>query len=348
MSTTIVPQELQEKIVKLYVEKQMGMAAIKKALNVPFGPHVIKRVLIENGVRIRTLSEALKGKNKLTVPKELIDQIIGLYNRGYGLDRIVEELKLTFSFDKVRSLLQENNVHIRTVKESAQVKIMPDLRKFPVNDNYPLDSSHNGAWLMGFIAADGYLPKTKGAKNRIVISLQEKDEEVLQAIAKEIGFEGPIHHYLSVEGFPFVSLAFSSNKLRQTLEKHGIVNAKTYKLNSLPKIEEKYLLDFIRGFFDGDGSVFGDKTGLRIKSNFTSASKNILEEISQFLHEKYNLTKRNLNVYKRDNIIYELSYGTHDTIKLCELFYDNLDNLSLLRKKAKFYELLDKRITRLR
>ena len=70
-----------------------------------------------------------------------------------------------------------------------------DLRKFPINDNYNL-LSHNGAWLMGFIAADGYLPATKGARNRITISLAEKDREILERIAKELEYEGNIYEYV--------------------------------------------------------------------------------------------------------------------------------------------------------
>jgi hypothetical protein len=55
---------------------------------------------------------------------------------------------------------------------------MPDLRKYKINDDYNFES-HNGAWILGFIAADGYLPITNGAQNRITISLQRRDEEVL-------------------------------------------------------------------------------------------------------------------------------------------------------------------------
>ena len=44
-----------------------------------------------------------------------------------------------------------------------------DIRN-PIDDDYVLES-HNGAWLLGFVAADGYLPITRGAKNKIVIAL---------------------------------------------------------------------------------------------------------------------------------------------------------------------------------
>jgi len=117
----------------------------------------------------------------MEVPQELQNEIIDLYNRGYGLEKIVELLNTSFSFDKVRSILIDNGVHIRTVQESAQVKVMPDLRKYSINDNYNFQS-HNGAWIVGLLAADGYLPITAGAKNRVVLTLQRKDEDCLELI----------------------------------------------------------------------------------------------------------------------------------------------------------------------
>jgi hypothetical protein len=192
MSKIIVPQEQIDAIIDLYVNKQYGLGRIVKTLNLPFHQSVVKRVLKENNIHIRTYQEAKVGCPKLEVPQELQNQIIALYEEGYGLEKIVESLHLTFSFDKVRSILIDNNIYIRNVQESAQVRVMPDLRKYHLNDNYNLES-HNGAWLLGFLAADGYLPITKGAKNKIVLTLARKDEEVLQLIKEELNYDGPIY-----------------------------------------------------------------------------------------------------------------------------------------------------------
>lgn len=63
MSKIIVPQELQEKIAKLY-NKGMTRKDIRIELQTPFGDSVIKRVLQENGCIIRTNSGAQKGGRK--------------------------------------------------------------------------------------------------------------------------------------------------------------------------------------------------------------------------------------------------------------------------------------------
>jgi len=62
---------------------------------------------------------------------------------------------------------------------------MPDLRKYSINDNYNFQS-HNGTWILGIFASDGYLPITKGAKNRMILTLQRRDEDCLSLIKEEL------------------------------------------------------------------------------------------------------------------------------------------------------------------
>jgi len=71
MSKIIVPQELQNKIIDLYVNKQYGLGRIKKELDTPFGPSVIKRILVEHDIHIRTFEEAKVGNPEIEVPQEL-------------------------------------------------------------------------------------------------------------------------------------------------------------------------------------------------------------------------------------------------------------------------------------
>jgi intein-encoded DNA endonuclease-like protein len=338
MSKIIVPQELQDKIVDLYVNKGYGRMKIKKELHLDFGDTIIKRILQENNIHIRNFNEAKVGCYKTEVPQEIQKQIIELYQKGYGLDKIVKELSLPFSFDKVRSILQDNGIHIRNLQEASLVKQMPELRKYTVNDDYVLES-HNGAWLLGFIAADGYLPITKGAKNRITITLQEQDEEILQRIAKELEYNGPIYHFEN-QGFPAVSLSFSSQKLRQQIENYGIGNNKTFKLSHIPNLPNEYKLDFIRGFFDGDGSLYEPK-GKKININFTCASETFLKDITKFFFEEYGINEPKIHSQERVHIIYTINYYVKNSLTICNAFYNN-DYLSLARKKEHFFTIKKK------
>lgn len=333
----IVPQELQKKIIELYTENGYGLGKIKKELGLSWGQSIIKRVLKENNIHLRSYSEAKCGRYKQEVSSEIQDKIIKLYKKGYGLDRIVTELQLPFSFDKVRSVLQDNNIHIRNVQESRQVQIFPELRKYRINDNYNFQS-HNGAWILGFFAADGYLPISKGAHNRLTISLARKDEDVLYLMANELEYTGPIRQFMAQDTYPTSALAFTSKKIRQEFEKYGLCNNKTFKLHSLPKnLPDDFILDYIRGYFDGDGCIY-KSTGKHLAMNLISVNKDFLEDINNYLHNKLGVTKVNILSQKRKSIIYQITYHAEDSLIIGNAFYNN-NYLSLPRKKAHFLEL---------
>lgn len=348
MSKIKVPQELIDEIIDLYANKQYTRKKIRQDLNLPFGDSVILRILKENNISIRSNPGAQKGgRKKEIVPQDLQLKIIDAYSKGWGLQRIVKELQLPFSFDKVRTILKDNNIHIRSYKEAASVAIKPDLRKYPINDNYNLNS-HNGAWLLGFLAADGYLPITKGARNKIVITLQDKDEEILQKIAAELNYKGPIYHFVVDGKYDAVSLSFTSKVLREKIETYGIVNNKTFKFHEIPRaLSKEYILDFIRGFFDGDGSIYEPKDRHRIRMNFTCASKEFLQEVNDYLTSSLGLRAVIIHESIRTNPIYSMVYCSEDSFKLCKAFYEN-NFLALQRKKDLYFKLKKKYIHSLR
>lgn len=339
MSKIEVPQELRDKIVYLYTHENQNRKQIKQSLELSFGDSVIKRVLEESGVEIRTNPGAQKGgRKKQEVSIDLQKKIVELYEQGNGMQKIVEMLHLNHGTDWVKRILKDHGVQIRNALEASQTRKNVDLRKYKLNDDYPLES-HNGAWLMGFIAADGYLPITNGAMNRVVITLQRQDEDLLEMIKKELEYTGPIYQYYNKD-YPASSLTFTSQKIRRQLENYGIVNNKTFKLKHLPNLSDEHKLDFIRGFFDGDGSLFEPK-GKKINMSFTCASRELLEEIGMFLHEYCGVSIPTIHESQRKHVVYDMRYYVADSIILGNLFYCN-DYLSLPRKKKHFLEIKEK------
>lgn len=345
MSKIIVPKELQQQIVDLYNQGATRKDLISQ-LNLTFGDSVVKRILEENGVEIRSNPGAKKGgRKKQLVDREIQDKIIDLYvNQEYGLDRIVKELNLPFSFDKVRTILQDNNIHIRNIQESHQKTdtTIYGSRKYSINDDYNL-VSHNGAWLLGFLAADGYLPKTKGATNRVIITLAAVDKEILERIKAELQYTGPIvEHESSVlketgKSYPMVTLAFTSQKIRKGIESFGIKNAKTFDLHHLPNLPEEYMFDFIRGYIDGDGSIYSRGRGIsELNLSATGASVEFMTEM--FWYIKDNLSLKYEGTFGADHNNVAFRFGKHDSNIICAKLYDN-NYLALQRKKDKFNSL---------
>lgn len=112
-------------------------------------------------------------------------------------------------------------------------------------------------------------------------------------------------------------------------------------------IPEKYLADFIRGYFDGDGSVHfitykASKNGkmyTETRSNFTCGSIEFLESLREILSMRLGLSKRTVSQYGPHQ--FKLGYGQRDTHKLLRYLYYPGHKISLSRKE-KYLHTFDK------
>jgi hypothetical protein len=132
-------------------------------------------------------------------------------------------------------------------------------RIYNVNDNYfaNIDSEEKAYWL-GFLMADGYINQRSG-QDRLILDIAKKDEDHLEAFKKAINFEGPIKEFIIKSGkwenFKHSQIAITSQKLVDNLNKLGCTAKKSLSLK-FPKLKSDLINHFIRGYFDGDGSVF--------------------------------------------------------------------------------------------
>ena len=70
------------------------------------------------------------------------------------------------------------------------------------------------------------------------------------------------------------------------LSKLGLVPNKTHKELHIPNMDEQFLRHFIRGYFDGDGTIFVCTVkGIPkyLKGNICSPTENILKELQEIL-----------------------------------------------------------------
>jgi len=137
------------------------------------------------------------------------------------------------------------------------------------------------------------------------------------------------------------SLCISSKILITQLIDLGVIPNKTgHEIfpNNLPT---EYQFDFMRGYFDGDGSIFVGKQTCRNKIydqqlfKIVCANKNFLIEYQ----ERLNLdNQRKISKYSDCNC-YMLQIGSKkDILIIKKLFYENSSyDYALDRKKQKFY-----------
>lgn len=127
--------------------------------------------------------------------------------------------------------------------------------RYLLNHNYfdEIDTEAK-AYILGFIYADGFVGNEH--YNNIVISINDYD--IVKCIAKEIEFTGTIRKTKkggfknSRSGY---SLNFSSKIMADTLRKIGLYPNKSLTISELPNIQKRLMRHFIRGYFDGDGSI---------------------------------------------------------------------------------------------
>ena len=239
---------------------------------------------------------------------------------------------------KVKQILIKHGIHIRTYSEAA-IESNIQRRKYIVNENYFNTQSHNMAYLLGFFAADGSISKDS---NEIKITLSSVDKDFLQSIADELECTSPVRIFTNSKGFECCSLKFSSRIIKDTFRQYGIVPNKTFTLNFPKNLDKKYWIDFIRGFFDGDGSVStAGKNAIRWQ--LCCANKEPLETIVDFFYKEYNIPTVSILVRnpitKNGHPLYYCQYSTVSTRKIFDILYVD-DSLYLPRKKDKFKSLI--------
>lgn len=94
--------------------------------------------------------------------------------------------------------------------------------------------------------ADGYI-----SKNQAVLRLKKSDKNLVEQVKNY--FSEDIKLQEDSNSFSF---AISSAKVCDNLEKLGVLRHKTFKELHIPIMNYSLIRHFIRGFFDGDGSIF--------------------------------------------------------------------------------------------
>lgn len=216
--------------------------------------------------------------NEVYVCPEDKEAIKRLYLSGLSTIEVGEQFNITRK--KVAKILDEFGVERR--KNGS--------RKYNVNEHYfdKIDNQ-NKAYILGLLYADGCNYKKK---QTISLSLEEKDKDILEKIRIEIGSDKPLEYldYSNKHDFGYTyknqyRLLVFSKYMCNILEKHGVIPNKSLLLD-FPNIPKSLINSFVRGYFDGDGSI---SRGKNVNTNFnltiTSTNdfcvklKEIVEEI---------------------------------------------------------------------
>lgn len=189
------------------------------------------------------------------------------------------------------------------------------------------------AYVLGFVTADG-----NSHHNRLKIAIKADDVEILEYIKEKMEFTGPIHSRQrknptkgKTEVLHQKSLTLDSYKVMNKIKEYGIIPNKTGK-EILPDIPDEYFYDYVRGFFDGDGSVwFKYHKGIRhINTSFSCANKKFLEDLQNRIggFGSISTTKK--------QTCHVLHIAHYNSVTLGQKMYSNPDCFALKRKRYRF------------
>lgn len=213
---------------------------------------------------------------------------------------------------------------------------MVSVNKKDFNQNYfSAITTETQAYLLGFIYADGSI-SSKATKYSayLTVQLAEKDKEVLELMVSEIY---PSKNILKTSA-GYYKITIYSNKLVDDLLNLGVKYKKTYEELSIPNIDSNLIHHFIRGYFDGDGSVWMSSPTAKRKqwgAEIITASKLFCDELINTMNLSHNYSCRTVKVD-----IHKISYNGKKRIKaLYNYLYSNA-SVYLKRKYDKFQSII--------
>lgn len=191
------------------------------------------------------------------------------------------------------------------------------------------------AYILGFIFADGCLVEYKNGYHGLDIT--SKDVGHLALIKEQLQAEHKIGK--KERGY---RIQIRNRNIYNALIKLGLTPRKS-KTIKFPKIPIRYFSHFIRGLFDGDGSVFIWKEPRwrhtwQIRTTFCSGSLEFIKGLCQELLKNAGLSEGYL---RRASRVMELGYAIADSLSLYRFMYNRGRSLYLERKKNVFESFLD-------
>lgn len=189
---------------------------------------------------------------------EIKEKIISSYLAGQSINSIAKENNTRW--ESVKNLLAREGLYV-PIKRNNYGIIQPEIIRFE-----QINTAEDAYWL-GFLYADGCV---RNNGNRIQFVLKEEDKEAVQAFHNYCGNQNEVH-YVEYKNkgkiYGAYSSTFSSAITKQNLINLGCVPKKSLVLTcpSEEQVPDEFLLDFFRGYIDGDGYIQYDSNKHRYR-----------------------------------------------------------------------------------
>lgn len=265
---------------------------------------------------------------RIRISKEDEKKIINYYKSGKSILWISKQM--TLGYPIIRRILAENNVEIDPQRKA---------HKHSFDLDFLEKQSENLAYFIGLMSTDGCV---SAKSNRIYIELQLSDKETLDKIRNAMNLTREVKEYETSKGYKNAKLYLENKRAKEIMIYYGVIPNKTYDPNYKPpyNLDEEYFIHYLRGAFDGDGSV--KKTGkyfsFQIDVNTVAVANYIVENLRKVGIDSDITINKHKSGYELYRVYF---YGKEKGEKLYNLFYKHKPELFMKRKFNKFTSLLE-------
>lgn len=265
------------------------------------------------------------------VSQEIQQQIIQAYKNNMSLREIEKQFNVTRP--TVSKFLQQRG--IKTTKGNHY-------RKYFHNENFfeNIDTEEKAYWL-GFMFADGYIVNNENhyGQDDFGLTLAQDSIDSIKKFKKSLNATNPIRYDNSkTKGQKLVKLVCRSQKTVNDLIDKGCIKNKSLILKPPKKVPQQLINHFIRGFFDGDGSLMKyqrSEKSIIYNLNFTTTY-----DMAKWLQDT--LKVGSIFPEKRRELTWYYSIsGNQQVLQICHYMYDNA-TIWMDRKYNRYQELLKK------
>lgn len=278
-------------------------------------------------------------KEKTKEVLEKIENVKNMLTNGNTNEEIMKELNFN-TYSGMKSFCYRHDININLYRNGSEVRAY-EFTNYMEDLNFLY-------YLAGLIASDGTIEDE--GRNRVRIGLNKKDEEILYKLKNKIFKNAEtVNMYERENGYRVdgtlkesTTLSISDKNLIIFLKSLGITKNKTKTLVIKEEdIPTQYMHHFIRGYFDGDGSVSVSeniKTGNIYLSCSLVGGNGSMEMIHRILNNN-GIECKITDVTKEKYTFPFFEIRITSNIRCGNFYnyiYDNDNDFYLKRKKEKF------------
>lgn len=239
--------------------------------------------------------------------------------------------------ESVRQLMIDYGIPRRTLAETASL-----LSPKKVNENFFSEWSNEMAYILGIIVTDGSLDdKTRDLR----ISLT--DHDLVFKMAEAMGLENGVQIITrKCSPTPQAMLSIARKQIFDDLLRLGVFLSRNHDKTfnqTFPNVPPEYRNHFIRGLFDGDGSIVIRRrtpNNLSKEMMIVNASLDLIEDLAAAVEEDIGVKGRiayHVKPSETKKAVYRYGIFTRDDVdRFGDYIYKDAGNLYLKRKKDRF------------